>query len=51
MEENQVATFEDNEVMEMVKSATKSPVKKAMLVGLLFGLEARVETQEQEKTA
>jgi len=53
MEEVKVATFEveDKEVAELLKSATSTPNKRAMLVGLLYGLEMRVETQEQEKTA
>lgn len=52
---DQVAIFDnekEKEVAELLKSATSTPSKRAMLVGLLYGLEMRVETQvDQEKTA
>lgn len=52
MAENQAATFDevkDKEVVDLLKSATSTPTKKAMLVGLLYGLEMRVETQVVQK--
>lgn len=55
MEENQAVAFDeikDKEVVELLKSATNTPTKKAMFVGLLYGLEMKLETQvEQEKNA
>lgn len=41
----------DKETMELMKQATSTPVKKAIVAAFVNGLEMRAVTEQEEKTA
>ena len=41
----------DKETIELMKQATSSPVKKAIVAAFVNGLEMRAITEQEEKTA